>query len=58
MLDRDPLVPLPWSGHGSVMVCPIVPTLLDSTRSPLPFSRDVCLRVGCRLARLLCGQVG
>jgi hypothetical protein len=55
VLDLDPSVSLPRIGHGSVMVCPIVLTWLDSTRSTFPFSRGVRLRVGYRLAGLLGG---
>jgi hypothetical protein len=53
VLDRDPSVPLPWSGHGLVIICPIMPSWLDSTRSALPSSRHVLLRASCHLARLL-----
>jgi hypothetical protein len=56
VLDRDPSVPLPWSGHSSVMS--IMPTWLDSTRSALSFSRGVRLRASYRLAGLLDAQVG
>jgi hypothetical protein len=45
VFDRDPLVPLPWSGHGSVMSR----RQFGSTRSTL---------LGCRLAGLLGGLVG
>jgi hypothetical protein len=43
-----------------MMVCPIVPTWLDtdSTRSALPFSRGVRLRADSRLAGLFSAQVG
>jgi hypothetical protein len=55
LIEIDSSVPLPRSGHGSVIVWPIVPMWLDSTRSALPFSRVVRLRVGCRLTELLGG---
>jgi hypothetical protein len=53
MFDRDPSVLLPPSGHGLVIVCPIVLSWRDSTRSALHSSRGVRLRVGCRLVGLL-----
>jgi hypothetical protein len=58
VLDRDPLVLLSRSEHGLVMICPIVPSWLDSTRSALSSGRGVCMRASCRLARLLDRQVG
>jgi hypothetical protein len=58
VLDRDPSVPLPRSRHGLGTICPIVSSWLGSTGSALPFSRGVCLRASCRLAGLLCTQVG
>jgi hypothetical protein len=58
VLDRDPLVLLPRSGHDLVMICSIVLSWLDSTRSALPSGRGVCVRASCRLARLLDRQVG
>jgi hypothetical protein len=39
VLDRDPLIPLPRSGHGLVMIYPIVLPWLDNTGSTLPFSK-------------------
>jgi hypothetical protein len=39
VLDRGPLVPLSWFGHGLVMICLILPSWLDSTRSNLPSYR-------------------
>jgi hypothetical protein len=36
VLDRDSSVLLPWSGHDLVMICLIMPSWLDSTRSALP----------------------
>jgi hypothetical protein len=46
VLDRDPSVLLPRSGHDLVMICPIMTLWLDSTRLTLPSGRGVCLRVG------------
>jgi hypothetical protein len=43
VLDKDPSVSLPRSGHGLVMVYHIVPTWPDSTRSAIPFNRGVSL---------------
>jgi hypothetical protein len=57
VLDRDPSIPLPRSGHGLVMIYPIAPSWIDSTRSTLPCGRGVRLRVDCHLAGLLGGQV-
>jgi hypothetical protein len=57
VFDRDPSILLPRSGHGLVMVCSLVPSWRDSTRSALPSSRGVRLRVGCHLTRLLGRQV-
>jgi hypothetical protein len=36
VLDTYPLVLLPWSGHGLVFICIIVPSWLYSSRSGLP----------------------
>jgi hypothetical protein len=58
VLDRDPLVLLPWSRHGLVMICPIVLSWLKSIGSTLPFSRGVRLRDDCRLVGLLGRHVG
>jgi hypothetical protein len=58
VLDRDPSIPLPRSGHGLVMIYPIVLPWLDSIGSALPFSKGVRLRAGCRLAGFLSKQVG
>jgi hypothetical protein len=58
LIERDSSVPIPRSGHGSIIVWPTVPTWLDSTRSAHPFSRAVRLRAGCRFTELLGGQVG
>jgi hypothetical protein len=57
VLDRDPSVPLPWSGHGLVMICPIVLSWLDKIMSTLPSSRGVRLSVVCRLVGSLGSQV-
>jgi hypothetical protein len=53
VLDRDPSVLLPQSGHGLVMIYPIVLSWLDNTRSAPPSSRGVRLRASCRLTGLL-----
>jgi hypothetical protein len=36
VLGRDPSVLLPRSGHSLAMICLIVPSWLDNTRSALP----------------------
>jgi hypothetical protein len=53
MLDRGPSVPLPWFGHDLVMICLIVSSWLDITRSALPSCRCARQRVGCCVAGLL-----
>jgi hypothetical protein len=57
VLDKDPSVLLPWSGHGLVMIYLIVSSWLDSTRSALPPSKGVRPRDDCRLVGLLGRQV-
>jgi hypothetical protein len=57
VLDRGPSTPFPWFGRSLVMICLIVPSWLDSTRSALSSCRCVRQRVGCRLAGLLGRQV-
>jgi hypothetical protein len=52
VLDRDPSVLLPRSGHGLVMICLIVLSWLDSIRLALPPCRGVRLRADCCLAGL------
>jgi hypothetical protein len=57
VLDRDPLVLLPRYRHSLLMICFIVSSWLDSTRSSLPPCRGVHPRAGCRLAGLPGRQV-
>jgi hypothetical protein len=61
VLDRDPSTLFPWFGHGLVMICLIVPSWLDSTRSALPlvdvFAREsVVVLLGCSAGRLFDGS--
>ena len=60
MFDRDPSALFPWYGHGLVMVCFIVLTLLSGIglASPFPYG-SACQRVGrqLRLAWLLGGDL-